>query len=57
MKTSGFNIVEQEVDEIRLKIYEKTKNMTFEERSNYYTKRRDELAVKYGLTFVKSGGG
>jgi len=54
MKATGFDIVEQEVDSWRLKIYERIKDMTFEERSEYFRKRGDELAKKYGYKRVKN---
>jgi len=45
---------EQEVNEWRLQIYEEIKDMTFEERSEYFRKSGEETAKKYGFKRVKS---
>ena len=44
--------IETEVDEIRLRIYEKTKHMTREEEKEYYRKSGEESAKKYGFKIV-----
>ena len=46
--------VEQEVNQIRLKIYEKTKNMTPEQLTEYYRKSGEASARKYGFKIVAS---
>ena len=49
-----YSKIEQEVDTIRLKIYERTKDMTREELSEYYRKVEEEASRKYGFKFVES---
>ena len=44
--------VEQEVNQIRLNIYEKTKDMTPAELTEYYRKSGEESAKKYGFKRV-----
>jgi hypothetical protein len=46
--------IEQEVNEIRLKIYETIKDMTPEEQVEYFNKRGEALAKKYGLKVYNS---
>ena len=46
------NPIENELDAIRLRIYEETKWMTSEELSNYYRKSGEAAARKYGLKRV-----
>jgi hypothetical protein len=46
--------IEQEVNEIRLRIYEETKDMTSEERREYYRKSSEALAKEYGFRRVAS---
>jgi hypothetical protein len=46
--------IEQEIDEIRLGIYEKTKDMTPAERTEYYNKSGEATAKKYGFKIVAS---
>jgi len=46
--------VEQEVNQIRLQIYEKTKNMTPTELTEYYRKSGEASAQKYGFKIVAS---
>ena len=46
--------VEQEVNQIRLMIYEKTKNMTPAELTEYYRKSGEASAKKYGFKIVAS---
>ena len=50
MKTT--NPIEQEIDQIRLRIYEKTKNMTPAQLTAYYRKSGEESAKKYGFRIV-----
>ena len=54
MRTVGFNTVEQEVDAIRLQIYEIIKDMTPEEISEYYRKSGEASAKKYGFKRVEN---
>ena len=46
--------IEQEINQIRLNIYEKTKDMTPEELTEYYRKSGEESAKKYGFKIVES---
>jgi len=46
--------IEQEVNKIRLQIYEKTKNMTPEQLTEYYRKSGESSAKKYGFKVVTS---
>ena len=48
------NPIEQEVDEIRLKIYEKTKDMTPAQLTEYYRKSGEASAKKYGFKMIDS---
>lgn len=59
MATSRNNAVEDEIDAIRISIYEKTKNMTTAERVDYFNRRTREIAKKEGLDikFAKAPGG
>jgi len=50
MKT--YKTVEQEVNQIRLKIYEETKDMTPEEYTERVRKIGEEAAKKYGFQRV-----
>ena len=52
MKT--INAIEQEVNRIRLGIYENTKNMTASQLTDYYQKSGEASAKKYGFKIVKS---
>ena len=52
MKTT--NTIEQEVNQIRLQIYEKTKDMTHAQLTSYYLKSGEESAKKYGFRIVAS---
>jgi hypothetical protein len=45
---------EQEVDAIRLAIYEETKNMTDAELNEYYRRSGEAAAKKYGFKRVQS---
>ena len=46
--------IEQEVNQIRLAIYEKTKAMTPLQLTEYYRKSGEETAKKYGFKIVAS---
>ena len=46
------NTIEQEIDKIRLKIYEKTKDMTPSQLTEYYKKSGEASAKKYGFKIV-----
>ena len=46
------NTIEDEIDAIRLKIYEETKDMTCQEVSDYYRKSGESAAKKYGFKRV-----
>ncbi|MDR1871158.1 MAG: hypothetical protein LBS60_04400 [Deltaproteobacteria bacterium] len=48
------NMIEDEIDKIRLEIYEIIKDMSAEEMSAYFQKRGEEAAKKYGFKIVKS---
>ena len=48
------NPIEQEINQIRLRIYEKTKDMTPAELTEYYRKSGEESAKKYGFKIVES---
>ena len=52
MKTT--NNIEQEINQIRLQIYEKTKNMTVQERVERIRKIGETAAKKYGFKRVAS---
>ena len=52
MKT--LNTIEQEINEIRLRIYEETKDMTVEERVERVNKIGEAAAKKYGFKIVAS---
>ena len=46
--------IEQEVNQIRLQIYEKTKDMTPAELTEYYRRSGEASAKKYGFKIVAS---
>ena len=46
--------IEQEVNQIRLRIYEKTKDMTPSQLTEYYRKSGEATAQKYGFKIVAS---
>jgi hypothetical protein len=46
--------VEQEVNQIRLKIYEKTKDMTPAQLSEYYRQSTETTIKKYGFKVISS---
>ncbi|MDR1568158.1 MAG: hypothetical protein LBS33_05730 [Streptococcaceae bacterium] len=50
MKTP--NTIEDNLDKIRLEIYETIKNMSHDEILSYYQKKTDEAVKKYGLKLV-----
>ena len=50
MKTP--NNIERDLDRIRLKIYEKTKNMTTAQRVAYTAKSAEEGVKKLGFKFI-----
>ena len=52
MKTP--NTIEQEINQIRLSIYEKTKDMTPTQLTEYYRKSGEASAKKYGFKIVAS---
>ena len=52
MKTP--NTIEQEVNQIRLRIYEKTKDMTPAQLTEYYQRSGEASAKKYGFKIVAS---
>jgi hypothetical protein len=52
MKT--LNTIEQDVNQIRLGIYEKTKDMTPSQLTEYYRKSGEASAQKYGFKIVAS---
>jgi hypothetical protein len=41
--------IEQEINQIRQKIYDETKDMTLEQRREYYRKSGSAAAEKYGF--------
>ncbi|MDR1872091.1 MAG: hypothetical protein LBS60_09290 [Deltaproteobacteria bacterium] len=47
------NTVEDELNRIRVEIYEETKSMTTEELVEYFRKYGEEAAKKYGFTVAK----
>ena len=48
------NTIEQEVHQIRLRIYEKTKDMTPAQLTEYYRQRTEATIKKYGFKVVAS---
>jgi hypothetical protein len=52
MKTP--NTIEEEIDKIRLAIYEEIKDMTPSQRTEYYRKSGEATAKKYGFQIVTS---
>ena len=46
--------VEQEVNQIRLAIYEKTKDMTPAELTEYYKQSTEATIIKYGFKVIAS---
>ncbi|MCB4792829.1 MAG: hypothetical protein LHV68_13250 [Elusimicrobia bacterium] len=43
----------RQIHEIRLKIYEKEKNLSMEERISKRHREAEEIIKKYGLKFIK----
>jgi len=54
MKMKTPNTIEQEINQIRLRIYEETKNMTIQERVERINKIGEAAAKKYGFKIVAS---
>jgi len=54
MKTITKKTIEQEINKIRLEIYEKTKDMTPAQLTEYYRKSGEASAKKYGFKVVAS---
>jgi len=52
MKTP--NTIEQEVDQIRLRIYEKIKDMTPAQVTEYYKRNTEPIIKQYGFKVVSS---
>ena len=48
------NIIEQDINRIRLEIFEETKGMTPEQRVEHTRKATDETIKKYGFKVIKS---
>ena len=48
------NTIEQEINQIRLQIYEETKDMTPQERVDRVNKIGEAAALKYGFKIIKS---
>ncbi|MCL2143437.1 MAG: hypothetical protein FWH44_04185 [Methanomassiliicoccaceae archaeon] len=46
--------IEREIDEIRLKIYEETKDMTSEQFNEYFRKKTEAVIKEYGIRVVSS---
>ncbi len=46
--------IEQEINQIRLSIYEKTKDMTPTQLTNYYKKNTNAIIKKYGFRVIAS---
>jgi len=49
--------IEQEVNQIRLAIYEKIKDMTPAQVTEYYKQRTEATIQKYGFKVIKSANG
>jgi len=50
------NTIEQDINKIRLAIYEETKNMTPEERVEYTRRTTEPIIKQYGLKVIPSAG-
>ena len=48
----AINKVEQEVNQIRLKIYEKTKDMTPAQLAEYYKQSTEDTVKQYGFRVI-----
>jgi hypothetical protein len=51
---NAINPIEQEVNQIRLAIYEKIKDMTPAQVTEYYRKSGEATAQKYGFSIISS---
>jgi hypothetical protein len=49
---NNVRIIEQEVNKIRLEIYENTKDMTPTQLTEYYKKSTDETIREYGFKVI-----
>ena len=47
------NVIEQDINRIRLEIYEETKGMTPEQRVEHTRKATDETIKKYGFKVIE----
>ena len=54
MKTKTFKTVEQEINKIRLEIYEETKDMTLDQRKERLSKIVDAAQKKFGFKRIAS---
>ena len=52
MKTKTPKTIEQEINEIRLEIYEKTKDMTPTQLTEYYKQSTEATIKKYGFKVI-----
>ena len=50
------NTIEQEINEIRLSIYEETKDMSLDERVEYTRKMAEPVIRRYGLKVIPKAG-
>jgi len=50
----AYNTIEREINQIRLKIYEKTKGMTPSQLTEYYRQSGETSAKRYGFKIVDS---
>ena len=48
------NKIEEEIEAIRLKLYEETRNLTREEEAKRLSDKTRKLAVQYGFNIVSS---
>ena len=48
------NTIEQEINQIRLMIYEKTKDMTPDQLTDYYKQSTETTIKKYGFKVIAS---
>ena len=49
---NNFNTIEQEINQIRLQIYEKTKDMTPSQVTAYYKQSTNATIEKYGFKVI-----
>jgi len=52
-KKPTVDTLEDEIDAIRIRNYEKTKNMTADEEADYFNQRARDILKAHGLTDVK----